>query len=721
MRRRLGEILVDAGMIDDGQLKQALEYAAAHRCLLGRALVEMDFATDQQIASALAEQLDMPYIGAGTLTLDETAVERLPFGYAQSRKIIPGQLASGAPVLAMVDPLDVSTLDFVREMTGTRYDPAVIAAGDADHILGTAAGKQDQLNDLVQELGTRDDFQIEDTDPGSEVFGEVAADAAPAVQIVSTVIANGIEFGASDIHIEARVDGVQVRYRIDGKLRDGAVLPSYVQAPIISRVKILADMDISEKRAPQDGHIKARFRDRSVDLRVSTLPTAFGEKAVLRILDKAGGPTSLESIGFDPLALEVMTNALDQPQGMVLVTGPTGSGKSTTLYASLGYLQDETENIVTIEDPVERFISGINQVQILEAAGVTFASVLRSVLRQDPDIVMVGEIRDFETAEIAMRAALTGHLVLSTLHTNDAVGTITRLGDIGVDPYLVASSVILCQAQRLVRTCCQNCLTEYAPHEAIVTRASRMLGYEVTGPFYHGVGCDRCSMTGYAGRLAVYEVMQVTEAQRMLISLEAKEHQIHAQATKDGMLPMFHAGIQRALAGMTTLEEVVHSVPSPRPIDETAAEDALAALPGRTTMQVPQLPAGSEDADEPQPDQAPASTSGDSEPSGEAPPTGGPSRGPIPNLAGVADTGEPGIVVYVPRSLTEEFFGRLHRDPDTDRSSPIVVVPEGDAPTGVAPGSAEGVRVDLDLEALIREVQGTGPPARVRRSERESG
>lgn len=697
MRRRLGEILVDAGAIDDTQLKQGLEYAAAHRCLLGRALVEMDLITDRQFAVALAEQLEMPYLTGRDLVFDEAQASRLPFGYLQSRKVVPGVLPSGQPVLAMVDPLDVSTLDFVRDMTGVRYDPGVIADSDAGRILGVNCGCQDRLNDLARELGTRDDLHLETADHASDVTSEVSADEAPAVQIVSTMIADGIELGASDIHIEARVDGVQVRYRIDGKLRDGTSLPGYVHAPIISRIKILADMDISERRAPQDGHLKACFRDRNVDIRVSTLPTAFGEKAVLRILDKAGGPTSLESIGFDPVSLEVFTNALDQPQGMILVTGPTGSGKSTTLYAALGYLQNETDNIITIEDPVERFISGINQVQVHEAAGVTFASVLRSVLRQDPDIVMVGEIRDFETAEIAMRAALTGHLVLSTLHTNDAVGAVTRLDDIGVDPYLIASSVILCQAQRLVRTCCQNCLTEYTPHAALLRRATRYMGHEVTGPFYHGVGCDECSMTGYSGRIAIYEFMQVTESQRMLISLEAKEHQLHAQAISDGMMPMCHVGIERALGGLTTLEEIIHSVPAPRPVREQPerSDDGYVALRGRSSMRVPQLPAAKEDA-------------GSSLPAGA-------SQGAV--------APDDGIVVYVPRSLSQGFLAQLQQGAEGTGAPPINVIAAGSAegpPTDDGTGE-QFTPVDLDLEDLISEMQSTATTDPARRREPPDG
>lgn len=686
MRRRLGEILVDAGAIDEAQLAQALEYAVAHRCLLGRALVELDLITDRQFAVALAEQLDIPYLTARDLALAEGAAMQLPHGYLQSRKVIPGITPSGRPVLAMVDPLDVSTLDFVREITGVRYEPAVIAESDVGRLLGATQGREDRLNDLARELGTRDDFHIETVDTSADVFGDVAPDAAPAVRIVSTVVANGIELGASDIHIEARVDGVQVRYRIDGKLRDGISLPSYVHAPIISRIKILADMDISERRAPQDGHLKARFRDRNVDIRVSTLPTAFGEKAVLRILDKAAGPGSLESIGFDPLSLEVFTGALDQPQGMILVTGPTGSGKSTTLYAALGYLQKETDNIITIEDPIERFMSGINQVQVHEAAGVTFASVLRSVLRQDPDIVMVGEIRDFETAEIAMRAALTGHLVLSTLHTNDAVGAVTRLDDIGVDPYLIASSVILCQAQRLVRTCCQNCLVEYTPHDALLRRASRCMGYEVTGPFYHGAGCDECSMTGYSGRIAIYEFMPVTEQLRMLISLEAKEHQLYSQAVIDGMVPMFHFAIERAVAGVTTLEEVVHSIPAPRPVGtEHHTEETVGVVHGRLSMRVPQLPAAREDAITAQ-GSIPLDRSSAPDPA-------------RPSLPAPADDG---IIVYVPRSMSQEFLTQLQRG-SRDQLSPAVHVvaeaPAAESQTG------DAVPIDLDLEDLIREIQ----------------
>ncbi len=666
MRRRIGEILIDAGILAESALQDALSVARMRNARLGTTLIQLGFVTDQQLAAALAEHLDLPHLGEALLEVDEKAARRMPYGYLQAHACAPVRSAARGPVLAMSDPLDFRTLDFVRETTGIRWEPVVAAESAIIDSLNACLGRTDRMEALVSQLGTRDDFTIVETHEETNVAGDSTwEDAAPAVQIVSTLIANGIDAGASDIHIEPTPQHLDVRYRVDGKLRESVHLPATVQAPVVSRIKIMAEMDIAEKRQPQDGHIRARFGDRAVDLRVSTLPTSFGEKVVLRILDRDAGHSSLEECGFRPADVERLTDALDRPQGTVLVTGPTGSGKSTTLYASLLYLHDVTRNIVTIEDPIERFIAGINQVQLNEAAGLTFASGLRSILRQDPDVVMVGEIRDPETAEIAMRASLTGHLVLSTLHTNDVPSTITRMKDLDIDSYLVASSLVLVMAQRLIRANCRACRTEYAPTPTILRRGGQETGLSAPGPFLRGVGCDACGRTGYSGRTVVYEMMPISDMVRQLIASSAREDQIRAQARLEGMGSMFEMGVELALEGETTLEEVVYSIPPPQGVSADAGAGAGAPYP-------------------------------ESQPAGWSAVRVHPSW---------TDQSE-GMVLLVPKALSEQILQRLDAGPG--------------APSRTAASDARDQRqadlpfeepIDIGLEELVEEIQGARRPS----------
>lgn len=613
--------------------------------------------SDQQLAYALSEHLDLPFLLRGALTLDREVVAALPYGYLEAHACLPTIAEDGHRVLAMSDPLDFATLDFLRETTGFRWEPAVAAESDIIAALRAALGTVDRMEELVHQLGTRDDFAF-DTSAKDEIeVRDVEAETAPAVQIVRTLIAEAIDARASDIHIEPAQDSLEVRYRVDGRLRESAHLPMLVHAAVVSRIKVMADMDISERRKPQDGVVRAHFRDRSIDLRISTLPTALGEKVVLRILDRTSGPSQLDDCGFGSTHVATIREALERPQGVIIVSGPTGSGKSTTLYAALLHLRDPSRNIVTIEDPVERFIGGISQVQVNDLAGLTFASGLRAFLRQDPDVIMVGEVRDQETAEIAMRASLTGHLVLTTLHTNDVIATITRLRDIGVDAYLIASSVHLLIAQRLLRTNCSACLADYTPHAVYLSRVERVLGYTPGPRLRKGVGCEACGHTGYLGRTVVYEMLPVSEPIRQLIALGAPEHELWKQARHEGMLSMFEMGAKLVSDGLTTVEELLHSVPPPTqgeaPETGPSESEASSALPG----------------------------------------------------AGMAfpGAGDDRLVVLVPRGLASEVVSALQAaTAQSAQGAPPMVLVQS-APPPETPLWGDGQPVDIDLEALVRE------------------
>ncbi len=592
--RKLGEILVSAGVITEEQLNHALTVQKTRKRPLGELLCELGFATSDEIAKALAEQTGMRMLEPGQLVPDEEAISALPPGFCQGYKVLPVRDSQGKLLLAMSDPTNLTALDLARERLGVHIEPALADHGVLMNVLADQFGTQDMIESLVKQLGTRKDFRFLNTQAENFVIEGLESPSAPTVKIVSTIIAEAIDSRASDIHIEPREEGVQVRYRVDGVLRDAMLLPSYTHTAVITRIKVMAEMDITERRLPQDGHMKIRYRDRTIDIRVSTLPTAFGEKAVLRILDHVGGVTTLEEAGFLEDARETIERALRQPQGCILVTGPTGSGKTTTLYTCLMMVRSARSNIVTIEDPIERYLPGINQVQVLEAAGMTFAAGLRSILRQDPDVVMVGEIRDAETAQVAMRAALTGHLVLSTLHTNDAVSTITRLVDIGIDSYLIASSLSLVIAQRLVRRNCEECREPYKPSEAALARVEEYTGKCLEGEFCRGKGCVVCDETGFSGRTVVYELLVVSDRIREMINAGATEEELLEAAREEGMVSMFDVGLRKALAGETTLEEVLQHVPAPRKAKRAPAQpEAAAVVVGET-------PAPAETKPEPQ-------------------------------------------------------------------------------------------------------------------------
>jgi len=573
-RKMLGEMLVAAGLIKDEQLKKALEEQKKRGGKVGEVLVDLGFVTEHNLASFLGRQLQIPYIEIEKQLVDDEAVRLIPGAMARRLTAIPLYKDKETLIVAMADPLNIFGLDDIRKSAGREIRHVVATRTDIlkaiDRYYGVSPAIEDAAKDFAGAMATAGEAGEAAVIPG------VAAEDAPVVKMVSMLIAQAIMDRASDIHIDPEGKFIKVRYRIDGVLAEVKSLPREMHAPIVSRVKILANMDIAEKRIPQDGRFQARvthtdagpvvtavFRERNalrmdgdttVDIRVSTLPVIQGETVVMRLLDRTQIIQNLEGLNFTAELLERYRKLITRPYGMVLVTGPTGSGKSTTLYASVSALDRKASNIVTVEDPVEYQIMGVNQVQVNPKAGVTFASGLRSILRQDPDVIMVGEIRDRETAEIAIHAALTGHLVFSTLHTNDAAGAATRLIDMGIEPFLIASSAIGIMAQRLVRKSCERCKKPYAAGPELL----RSLGI-APGPvdFYRGEGCPACKNTGYQGRVGLFELMELNDAVRGMIVAKASSASIKSAAAQTGFRTLRQEGLIKAAHGITTVEEVL--------------------------------------------------------------------------------------------------------------------------------------------------------------------
>lgn len=547
---RLGDLLVEQGLLTKEQLAQALKRQQETGERPGQALVSLGYVTPQQIAEVLEFQLGIPHVTLADFPPEEEALRSIPGALARRHQVLPLRIRGSALLLAMADPLNVVAIDEVRLASGYEVRPAVATE---EEIAQEIKNRYGALENVVQEsrrLGRGG---------GDSTTGDLAATAtADVVNIVDSLFAQAVEARASDIHIEPFDDGARVRFRIDGVLQPVINLSSGVLGPLISRIKVMAGMDIAERRVPQDGRIELNQSGHEIDVRVSTLPTIRGEKVVLRLLDKTARIKNLAALGFGAPALERFRQLITRPYGMVLVTGPTGCGKTTTLYAALSSLNTPQQNIITIEDPVEYQIPGINQVQVNPKAGLDFANGLRAILRQDPNIIMVGEIRDTETADIAIRSALTGHLVLSTLHTNDAAGTITRLLDMGIEPYLVASALAGVVAQRLVRCICPRCAEEYIP-EPGEWALLQLSPAQPPTPLKRGRGCPACRYTGYYGRTAIQESMVLTPALRELILAKKSAEEIRAVAIQEGMSPLFQDGVAKVLAGQTTISEVIRA------------------------------------------------------------------------------------------------------------------------------------------------------------------
>lgn len=557
---RLGGFLIREGIITAGQLEKAIVTQRQEGGRLGEVLVRLGIVKEEQILAALGKQLNMPYFSLGTGMLkpaqDQGLENLIPYEFAFKNVVLPLSRMLRSLTVALSDPLDILLIDSLRKLTGCEINPVIATRADLFKAVEEFYGKSSMLKDAVDSSYNADSpVSVKSEEQGQELSLDkliARAEEAPVVKLVDLIIRQAIGERASDIHIEPFKDRISLRYRIDGKLYEIPPPAKHLHLPLVSRVKILAKLDIAEKRLPQDGAILVRIDDRPIDIRVSIIPTIYGEKAVLRILDRGGVELNLSSMGFDPTQLEQVRKAIFSPYGLVLITGPTGSGKSTSLYAILNEIKSPTKNIVTVEDPVEYKMDEINQVQIKPEIGLTFAAALRSFLRQDPDIMLVGEVRDLETAQICIRSALTGHLVLSTLHTNDAPSAISRLMDIGIEPYMLAPSLLVIIAQRLVRKLCPDCKVAYEP-----TRA-QLKGAQIKAELIYGPkGCTKCNNAGYRGRACIVEVLPVTLEIQELINQRATFQKIREVARAAGMQTLYESGLKKVESGITSLEEVI--------------------------------------------------------------------------------------------------------------------------------------------------------------------
>jgi len=555
---RLGDMLVKASLISKEQLEKALRQQESGGGRIGTNLVKLGFISEDDITSFLSRQYGVPSINLSHFEIDPAVIKLVPSEIAQKHQVIPINRTGNVLTVAMADPSNIFAIDDIKFMTGFKVEPVVAAETSIKNSINKYYDSAGMVEDIMKNFDDKDVEALKETDDNVNVaeLGQAAEDA-PVVKLVNLILTDAIKKGASDIHIEPYEKSFRVRYRIDGVLYEVMQPPSRLKAAITSRVKIMSQLDIAERRLPQDGRIKIKMAGKEMDYRVSTLPTLFGEKVVLRLLDKGNLQLDMTKLGFEAQALADFEGGIFMPFGMVLVTGPTGSGKTTTLYSALNRLNTTETNIMTAEDPVEFNLPGINQVQTKADIGLNFAAALRSFLRQDPDIIMVGEIRDYETAEIAIKAALTGHLVLSTLHTNDAPGTISRLLNMGVEPFLVAASTNVILAQRLARRVCQSCKEPApVPPQALVSigfspeEATKIVPYK-------GKGCMVCSDTGYKGRVALYEVMVVKDNIKEAILQGASVIELRELGRKNGMKTLREAGIQKIREGMTTPEEVM--------------------------------------------------------------------------------------------------------------------------------------------------------------------
>lgn len=546
--------LVDAGIITEAQAQEALEIQKTSKALIGSILTQLGYCTEDDIARTMAQKSGYRYVSINEIGVNVAAANLITPEMALRNNVLPLYQEDKTLYVAMKNPNDIITIDNLHLMTGLEICPLVVA----DMELAAAIENFANMNSSVE------NYDDDDQPEAVEETEELTLDDKPAVQLVNQIINNAIKSGASDVHIEALEKNLRVRFRIDGVLQEVMQNPIKIFPSVVSRVKVLGGMDIAEKRVPQDGRATVRYEDKTLDVRIATMPTVYGEKIVMRLLERNKGNVSIKDINFSKRQFPRFDKAIHMPYGFVLVTGPTGSGKSTTLYATLAEISTLEKNVITLEDPVERRMAGINQVQMNNRAGMTFAAALRSVLRSDPDIVMVGEIRDGETAKIAVEAALTGHMVLSTLHTNDAAGAVTRLEEMGVEPFLTASSLVGVLAQRLVRKLCPKCKEEYT-----LTR-EEMLKILPDFPVeeypqevykvYKPKGCLTCNNTGYKGREAVFEFLTVTEEMKKLILDRANGAQIKKLAIEQGMFTLKNEGIYKVMEGKTSIEELLRVI-----------------------------------------------------------------------------------------------------------------------------------------------------------------
>ena len=542
-RKRLGDLLVETELITEDQLQTTLNEKSSNQ-KLGDALLQRGYITEQQLIEVLEFQLGIPHVSLYRYPLDVSLFNLVPKEVAKRNILIPIKKEENRLFIAMADPLDFYSIDDLRLSTGFQIEAVIATKDDIIRTINKYYDLEDDIDDLFTYEAPR------------EIKEEHVTEAdSPVIKLVNQLMQNAIQQKASDIHIDPDETKISIRYRVDGLLKTERVLPKHMQSMLIARIKIMANMDITEQRTPQDGRIKTNVEFHSIDLRVSTLPTVFGEKIVLRILDLGSTLNDVKQLGFHQVNLERFSKLINRPSGLVLITGPTGSGKSSTLYAALNKLNTEQVNIVTIEDPVEYQLSGVNQIQVNNNVGLTFAKGLRSILRQDPNIIMVGEIRDKETAEVAVRASLTGHLVMSTLHTNDSLGTITRLIDMGVEPFLVATSLSGVISQRLVRKVCRDC----AQQVEVTVREQEIFSSRgiVVDKITRGKGCGTCNMTGYRGRIAIHELLMLTNEMKRVIMNGESFSTLRELAIENKTIFLIDDGLLKVKMGLTTTEEIL--------------------------------------------------------------------------------------------------------------------------------------------------------------------
>lgn len=557
---RLGDLFVREGLITETQLTEALREARKENTRLGYALVKLGFVTEGELTALLARQYRVPAVDLDAIQVSPKVLRLVPDEVAIKHLVLPLRRVGRMLTVAMVNPSDLGAIDDLKFISRLDVEPVIVGEFTLrKHLEKYYASAEDRMSEILEDLIDEQDVEfVEEQEEDVSVAAlQAEVNNAPVVKFINGLLTDAVYKGASDIHIEPYEREIRVRYRIDGALREVMKPPFKMKAALTSRIKILSDLNIAERRVPQDGRIKLRMRGKVVDFRVSTLPVIFGEKIVLRILDKGNLTFDLAKFGFEPKAEKDFFHAIAQPYGMVLVTGPTGSGKTTTLYSALSKINTEDVNIMTAEDPVEYNLHGINQVLVRNEIGMTFAAALKAFLRQDPNIIMVGEIRDIETGGIAVKAALTGHLVLSTLHTNDCPSTITRLIDMGLEPFNVASALNLLTAQRLVRRICSGCKTEVTYEEEYLTAARVPLDWASETTFYRGAGCDKCDGSGYKGRQGLYEVMAMSPKLRKAIMEEKGTDELRDIALSEGMLTLRMDGLKKVERGITTLDEVV--------------------------------------------------------------------------------------------------------------------------------------------------------------------
>jgi type IV pilus assembly protein PilB len=553
--KQLGQILLEQGLLNQEQLDRALDEHRNTPKSLGRVLIDLGYIRERDLVSALAEQVGLEFVDLSDYRIDAGIATLIPEAICRRYRALAIDERDGKLLVAMSDPANVYALDDIRTITGREVQPVVATANDVEQAIAKFSGMGDQVEALASEA-------VEALDQDADLADvEAAVEDAPIVKLVQAIMTQAVADRASDVHIEPSEKDVRVRFRVDGVLHEVMHSPKSIQGGLISRLKVMADLNIAEKRVPQDGRVSMRVNTKQLDLRLATLPTVYGEKIVIRILDKSNALLQLSELGFLEGSYKRYEESFRRPYGAILVTGPTGSGKSTTLYATLNIVNSADKHIVTVEDPVEYRLGGVNQIQVNPKAGLTFASALRSILRADPDIILIGEIRDRETAMIAVESALTGHLVLSSLHTNDAPSAITRLIEMEVETFLVASALDCVVAQRLARKLCERCRETYAPEASELLEAGvAETRLSEPGDFFRAVGCQSCSNTGYRGRIGLYEVMPMSEEIERLTVERASSDTIRAVAIEQGMQTLREDGLEKARAGLTSIEEIARVV-----------------------------------------------------------------------------------------------------------------------------------------------------------------